>query len=85
MASEDPKPTPIAVIGFGCRFPGDVTNSEKLWEMLVEKKSARREVPPDRYNVDTFFHPDGDRYGTVSSEIAQGPARTVPNVVQVKQ
>ncbi|KAJ4376392.1 hypothetical protein N0V83_001675 [Neocucurbitaria cava] len=64
MTSEDPASTPIAVIGFGCRFPGDVTSSEKLWEMLVEKKSARREVPTDRYNVDAFYHPDGDRYGT---------------------
>ncbi|CAO2658326.1 Nn.00g060490.m01.CDS01 [Neocucurbitaria sp. VM-36] len=64
MTYADPKSMPIAVIGFGCRFPGDVTSSEKLWELLVEKKSARREVPSDRYNVDAFYHPDGDRYGT---------------------
>lgn len=67
MAFEGSKPMPIAVIGFGCRFPGDVTNGEKLWDMLVEKKSARSEIPADRYNVDSFYHPDGDRYGTVSS------------------
>ena len=81
MTYADPKSMPIAVIGFGCRFPGDVTSSEKLWEMLVEKKSARREVPSDRYNVDAFYHPDGDRYGTVSSEIARSSVRTVPNAV----
>ncbi|KAF1850336.1 uncharacterized protein K460DRAFT_400404 [Cucurbitaria berberidis CBS 394.84] len=63
MTSEA-KPTPIAVIGFGCRFPGDVTSSEKLWEMLVEKKSARSEAPSDRFNIDAFYHPDADRYGT---------------------
>jgi hypothetical protein len=57
---------PIAIVGFGCRFPGDVTNGEKLWEMLVEKKSARSEVPPDRFNIDAFYNPDGDRFGTVS-------------------
>lgn len=57
---------PIAIVGFGCRFPGDVTNGEKLWDMLVQKKSARGEVPQDRFNVDAFYNPDGDRYGTVS-------------------
>lgn len=67
---------PIAVIGFGCRFPGDSTSGEKLWRTLIEKKSARSEVPPDRYNVDAFYHPDGDRYGTVSSAIA--PSRHGP-------
>ncbi|KAF1941682.1 hypothetical protein EJ02DRAFT_491319 [Clathrospora elynae] len=67
MACEDPKPMPIAVIGFGCRFPGDATSGEKLWDLLVEKKSARTEVPPDRYNVDAFYNPDGDRFGTCNN------------------
>jgi acyl transferase domain-containing protein len=67
MASSDQNFTPIAVIGIGCRFPSDVTNSEKLWDFLINKKSARTEVPSDRYNVDAFYHPDGDRYGTVSA------------------
>jgi acyl transferase domain-containing protein len=66
MAHEDTKPMPIAIVGFGCRFPGDVTNGEKLWEMLVEKKSARTEVPLDRFKVDAFYNPDEDRFGTVS-------------------
>lgn len=68
---------PIAVIGFGCRFPGDVTSGEKLWDMLVEKKSARSEVPSDRYSVNAFYHPDGDRYGTVSTRIAPSPAQKI--------
>jgi len=76
MAYEDTKPMPIAIVGFGCRFPGDVTNGEKLWQMLVEKKSARTEVPPDRFNVDAFYNPDGDRFGTVSlRHLPYGPLR----------
>ncbi|KAH7397176.1 hypothetical protein BKA66DRAFT_566312 [Pyrenochaeta sp. MPI-SDFR-AT-0127] len=67
MACTDRTPMPIAVIGFGCRFPGDVTSGEKLWDMLVERKSAHREVPSDRYNVNAFYHPDGDRYGTTNN------------------
>ncbi|KAH9876419.1 hypothetical protein J1614_003550 [Plenodomus biglobosus] len=56
---------PIAVVGLGCRFPGDVTSGEKFWNLLVSKKSARTETPQERFNVDAFYHPDGDRYGTV--------------------
>ncbi|KAF2847520.1 polyketide synthase-like protein [Plenodomus tracheiphilus IPT5] len=65
MAAEH-KPIPIAVIGLGCRFPSDVTSGEKFWELLVSKKSARAEVPTERFNVDAFYHPDGDRYGTAN-------------------
>jgi len=67
MTSRDQASSPIAVIGIGCRFPGDATSSERLWNLLIGKKSARSEVPGDRYNVDAFYHPDGDRYGTVST------------------
>jgi acyl transferase domain-containing protein len=59
---------PIAIVGLGCRFPGDSTSGDKLWDFLAAKKSARTEVPPDRYNVDAFYHPDANRYGTVSIE-----------------
>jgi acyl transferase domain-containing protein len=58
---------PIAVVGLGCRFPGDATNPEKFWNMLLARKSAMTETPPDRYNIDAFYHPDGSRNGTVSS------------------
>jgi len=65
MMFPDAKPVPIAIVGFGCRFPGDVTNGDKLWNMLIDKKSARTEVPGDRFNIQAFYNPDGDRYGTV--------------------
>jgi len=58
---------PIAIVGMGCRFPGDSTSPEKLWELLLNKKSARRETPPERFNIDAFHHPDSDKNGTVSA------------------
>ena len=83
MAYENTKPMPIAIVGFGCRFPGDVTNGEKLWEMLVEKKSARTEVPPGRFNVDAFYNPDRDRFGTVSlHHRAYEPSSLIQSQVQ---
>jgi phthiocerol/phenolphthiocerol synthesis type-I polyketide synthase A len=40
---------PIAVIGMGCRFPGDIHGPETFWQFLCEGRSAVGEVPPDRW------------------------------------
>jgi acyl transferase domain-containing protein len=56
---------PIAVIGMGCRFPGDATSPDHLWDMLVNGRNAWSEIPKDRINVDGFYHPSGDRQGSV--------------------
>jgi phthiocerol/phenolphthiocerol synthesis type-I polyketide synthase A len=40
---------PIAVIGMGCRLPGDVHGPEAFWQFLCEGRSAVGEVPPDRW------------------------------------
>ena len=40
---------PIAVIGLGCRFPGDIHGPEALWQFLSDGRSAVGEVPPDRW------------------------------------
>jgi len=56
---------PIAIIGMGCRFPGDTTSPEKLWRLCTQARSAWSEIPQDRYNQRAFFHPDGETKGTV--------------------
>ncbi|KAL8747820.1 MAG: hypothetical protein Q9190_000364 [Brigantiaea leucoxantha] len=33
--------------------------------MLIDGRSAMTEVPPDRFNIDSFYHPNGDRLDTV--------------------
>jgi phthiocerol/phenolphthiocerol synthesis type-I polyketide synthase B len=40
---------PIAVIGLGCRFPGDIHGPESLWQFLCDGQSAVGEVPPERW------------------------------------
>lgn len=57
---------PIAVIGMALRFPQDATSSEKFWEMLVDGRSARTEVPKERYNVDSHYRSDTCLPETVS-------------------
>lgn len=64
-AAPNDEPMPIAIVGISCRLPGDATDPEQLWNMISEGRSAWSEVPPDRYNIDAFHHPSGDRQGTV--------------------
>jgi acyl transferase domain-containing protein/acyl carrier protein len=40
---------PIAVIGLGCRFPGDISGPDALWQFLSEGRSSVTEVPADRW------------------------------------
>jgi hypothetical protein len=56
----------IAVIGLDLRFPGDGTDAESFFDMLLKGRSAMTEVPSDRYKVESFYHPDPERAGTVS-------------------
>jgi len=49
---------PIAVIGIGCRFPGDANSPEQLWGLLSEGRTGLREIPSDRWNAESFYHPD---------------------------
>lgn len=55
---------PIAVIGSGCRFPGEADSPAKLWELLHNPRDVLKEIPPDRFNPDAFYHPDGLHHGS---------------------
>lgn len=54
---------PIAIIGSACRFAGDLNTPSKLWELLQEPHDIRQEVPPDRFSLRGFYHPDGTHHG----------------------
>ena len=57
----------IAIVGMACRFPQDAENCEKLWEMLLNGRSAASEFPPTRMNTDAHYHPDPAHGGSVST------------------
>ncbi|KAH7132181.1 polyketide synthase [Dendryphion nanum] len=52
---------PIAIVGIGCRFPGDAVDSESLWSMLAEGRNAWSDVPQTRFNWGSFFHPSPEK------------------------
>lgn len=49
------KKQPIAIVGIGCRLPGDASSPEKFWDLLVSKKDAIVDVPADRWDSRRFF------------------------------
>jgi len=49
----------IAVIGMSCRFP-QADNVDAYWQVLKSGRNCIREVPPERWPLDDFFHPDPD-------------------------
>ncbi|MEV6164504.1 SDR family NAD(P)-dependent oxidoreductase, partial [Streptomyces sp. NPDC052052] len=53
VASDDP----VAVVGMSCRFPGGADSPERFWQNLVEGVDTASEVPPDRWDMDAYYHP----------------------------
>lgn len=57
---------PIAIIGVDARLPGDGDTAESFYESLLAGRSARSEIPPERFAIDSFWHPEAERSGSVS-------------------
>ena len=57
------KPTPIAIIGMGFRFPGHVRDEKSMWSMLTSGTSAITEIPESRWPVSELRHPDRSEPG----------------------
>jgi acyl transferase domain-containing protein/NADPH:quinone reductase-like Zn-dependent oxidoreductase/NADP-dependent 3-hydroxy acid dehydrogenase YdfG/acyl carrier protein len=50
-----------------CRFPGGADDPESFWSMLCGGVDAVTEIPPDRWNIQKFYHPDPGRPGKTYS------------------
>ncbi|OBT61811.1 Type I Iterative Polyketide synthase (PKS) [Pseudogymnoascus sp. 23342-1-I1] len=53
---------PIAIIGSGCRFPGDSSSPSKLWSLLKDPRDVSRKI--DRFEAEAFYHENGHHHGT---------------------
>lgn len=55
---------PIAVVGSGCRFPGESNTPSCPWELLRRPRDLCSKIPTTRFNPDAFYHPDNTHHGT---------------------
>ncbi|WP_433677852.1 SDR family NAD(P)-dependent oxidoreductase [Nocardia sp. CA-119907] len=55
---------PIAIVGVGCRYPGDVTDPEQLWELVFGGVDAVSDFPTNRgWDLGSLFDGDAERLG----------------------
>ncbi len=54
---------PIAIVGIGCRYPGEASSPEKFWELLVNKKDAIVDIPSDRWDQRKFYDEEDNKAG----------------------
>ena len=52
------KKEPIAIVGIGCRLPGNVYSPDDFWNLLINKVDAIEDIPASRFNVKAFYDPD---------------------------
>src|SRR4051812_17847302 len=50
------RPLDIAIVGLGCRFP-QARDPVSFWEMILEGRTAFRDIPPSRWNHAAFYDP----------------------------
>ncbi len=56
---------PLAVIGIGCRLPGDINSPSAFWEALLEGRNAICDVPEDRWNHSRFHDTNPEKFGCI--------------------
>ncbi|MBW4633664.1 MAG: type I polyketide synthase [Iphinoe sp. HA4291-MV1] len=66
-ALERTKTEAIAVIGIGCRFPGGANSPEAFWQILQTGVDAITEVPLERWDIESYYDPDPDTPGKMST------------------
>ena len=81
MVNADEK---IAIIGMGCRLPGDAASLESFWELLIQGRDSWSEVPPERWNASAYYHSSGERKGTVSRNMGKVTAKTYKIQTSIK-
>ena len=61
-----PTLTPIAIVGMSCRLPG-ANGVDQLWSLLTEGAETTSEMPPSRFDMDTWWDPQPATPGRTAS------------------
>ncbi|MCA9140353.1 MAG: acyltransferase domain-containing protein, partial [Planctomycetales bacterium] len=59
---------PIAIVGIGCRFPGQCNDPESFWRLLESAQDAITMTPKDRWNLEKYYAPGHARPGKTQSK-----------------
>ncbi|GFH34808.1 SDR family NAD(P)-dependent oxidoreductase [Streptomyces pacificus] len=71
QSEEERNGEPIAIVGMGCRFPGNVDSPEALWELVSSGRTAGGPFPVDRgWDLDALFSEGPD--GKAASYVREG-------------
>jgi acyl transferase domain-containing protein len=54
---------PIAIVGLGLRLPGGAHDADSYWQLLRDGVDAIVPIPPERWDMETFYDPDPDAPG----------------------
>jgi acyl transferase domain-containing protein/acyl carrier protein len=54
---------PIAIVGMGCRFPGESVDPEAFWQFLERGGDAIAEIPRERWDIDAYYDADPEAPG----------------------
>lgn len=54
---------PIAIVGMGCRYPGNCNNPADFWKFLSQGGDAIKDIPSDRWDVNAYYDADPDALG----------------------
>ena len=49
------RPSAVAVVGIGCRFPGGIDSLKALEVLLERKEDALGQLPFERFDVERYF------------------------------
>jgi acyl transferase domain-containing protein/NADPH:quinone reductase-like Zn-dependent oxidoreductase/NAD(P)-dependent dehydrogenase (short-subunit alcohol dehydrogenase family)/SAM-dependent methyltransferase/acyl carrier protein len=60
---EDSPHEPVAIIGIGCRLPGEANDPESFWKLLCDGIDAITEIPAERWDLRAFFDSDREMPG----------------------
>ncbi|HRH76525.1 MAG TPA: beta-ketoacyl synthase N-terminal-like domain-containing protein, partial [Cellvibrionaceae bacterium] len=56
----------IAIVGIGCRFPGEANDYDTFWQNLVGGKDCLTATPASRYNASNFYSKDKAKPGRLT-------------------
>ncbi len=62
-AAERQPREPVAIVGLGCRFPGQANSPDLFWNLLAGGRSAVTRIPASRWEADAYYDPDPNAPG----------------------